>query len=101
MDETLRPSSRQAGVNERRDILQSRFGGVISIHTAAERLASLSLEDTSTEQGLLRTWRVVIRNAKETAEHHQQLSELLVAISLLPPAQDAGGNQLLIHNLRI
>ena len=98
MDESTGPSGRQA---ERRGILQSLFGGLISLQLAAEQLASLSLEENGIESGIYRTWQAIVGDAKETTDHHETLSELLVSISRLPPAEDQEGNQLMQYDLRI
>ena len=112
MDEPPKPSGRQAeddGLNERKAILQSLFRGDLSSQLAAEQLSSWSLNEKVPEgakgdpldRGLLRTWQTILVDGKETSDHHEKLSELLVGISRLPPAKDEQGKQLMRYGLRV
>lgn len=89
------------GLEERRNILQRLFRGSISTQSAAEQIASISLQESDAEDGLIDTWMAITDDAKVTSEHHESLSRLMDRLSRLPSPTDEAGNQLKVNSERI
>ena len=86
--------------HEAEDILESLFTSWISVQVAAEKLTALSLKDNDFENSVLSDWSIILGPAEKSADHHQTLSQLLIAISELPPVRDDQGNQLKLSSSR-
>ena len=89
--------------HEPRDaILSDLFNSRISAQVAAERLASLTLEDADgVESGLSVTWATIMIAAYDSPglEHLEKLKDLLVSMAKLSPPKDESGNALSFYGL--
>lgn len=88
------------GHERRAKLLEAHFTGRISASDAAERLASLSLEENP-EAGLSCTWASITLVARESDEHLEKLADVLVNMSRLPAAKDANGHPLMMYGMRV
>ncbi len=88
------------GYERRLTILADHFADRTTSKDAAERLASLTLEEKP-ETGLNMTWGSIITIARESGHHLEKLANVLVEMTKLPPAKDENGEQLMLYGLRI
>jgi hypothetical protein len=83
---------------ERAEVLKHLFLGNVSIQSAAEELATISIYP---EENLELTWTAILAAARTFPEHQEKLVDLLTHISRLPPAEDKDGKQMTKYDGRI
>ena len=88
------------GHEEREAVVADLFAGVISAKTAAERLASISLQGKP-ESGLNVTWASILYIAQDSSDHLMELVSLLLNMANLPAPKDDNGKPLVIYGLRV
>lgn len=82
-------------------VLQDLFSDNISAQKAARHLASISLSDNTTLEGLGRLWNLMIKCIYRFPEHHDKLVDTLVQLSKLPNAKTDNKDPIFLHDMQV
>ncbi|OJJ89201.1 DUF3632 domain-containing protein [Aspergillus glaucus CBS 516.65] len=81
-------------------VLQYLFSDNISAQKAARHLASISLSDNTTLEGLGRLWSLMIKCVYRFPDHHDKLVDTLVQLSKLPDAKTDNKDPIFLHDMQ-